>query len=144
LGGWQIAAAFEAQPGPPLTWGNLFYTGDVGNIRSGTQGLDRWFNTSGFVTSAALQPASFQTRVFPTRIGGCRADGLNRLDANIQRTFRITDRLNFQLRMDALNTLNESQFDVPNLDPTSTNFGKITNNTSSAMRFLLIQGRMRF
>jgi hypothetical protein len=30
------------------------------------------------------------------------------------------------------------------MDPTSTNFGKITNNTSSTMRFLLIQGRIRF
>jgi hypothetical protein len=46
--------------------------------------------------------------------------------------------------MDALNALNESQFDVPNLDPTSTNFGKITNNTSSTMRYLLFQGRIRF
>jgi len=77
-------------------------------------------------------------------VSGCRADGLNRLDANIQRTFKITERVNFQLRMDALNALNRSQFDVPNLDPTSTNFGKITNNTSSTMRFLLIQGRVRF
>jgi hypothetical protein len=46
--------------------------------------------------------------------------------------------------MDALNALNRSQFDVPNLDPTSTNFAKVTNNTSSTMRFLLIQGRVRF
>ena len=82
--------------------------------------------------------------MFPTRISGCRADGLNRLDTNIQRTFRMNDRMSFQLRMDALNVFNESQFDVPNLDPTSTNFGKITNNTSSTMRFLLIQGRIRF
>ena len=144
FGGWQIAAAFEAQPGPLLNWGNLFYTGNLSDICSGPQTLDRWFNTSGFVTSPALQPNSFQARVFPTRISGCRADGLNRLDANVQRTFKITEHLNFQLRMDALNTLNESQFDVPNADPTSTNFGKITNNTSSTMRFLLIQGRMRF
>jgi hypothetical protein len=144
IGGWQIAAAFEVQPGPLLNWGNLFYNGNLGSICSGTQTLDHWFNTAGFVTSPAQQPASFQARVFPTRISGCRADGLNRLDTNIQRTFRMNDRMSFQLRMDALNVFNESQFDVPNLDPTSTNFGKITNNTSSTMRFLLIQGRIRF
>ncbi len=144
LGGWQVAGAFEMQPGPLINWGNLYYSGDVNNICSGTRTLDQWFDTSGFVKSASLQPAAFQTRVFPTRIGGCRADGLNRLDGNIQRTFRVTDRLSFQLRMDALNALNHSQFDVPNTDPTSTNFGKITNNTSSTMRFLLIQGRLRF
>jgi len=144
LGGWQIAAAFEAQPGPLLNWGNVFYNGNPSGICGGTQTLDRWFNTAGFVTNPSLQPAAFQARVFPTRVGGCRADGLNRLDANIQRTFKIRENLSFQLRMDALNTLNESQFDVPNLDPTSTNFGKITNNTSSTMRFILIQGRIRF
>jgi hypothetical protein len=40
--------------------------------------------------------------------------------------------------------LNESQLDVPTLDPTSTNFGKVTNNTSSTNRYLLIQGRIHF
>ena len=75
---------------------------------------------------------------------GVRADGLNRLDANIQRTFKIKEGFSFQLKMDALNAANRSQMDVPNLDPTSTNFGKITSNTSSTMRYLLIQGRIRF
>jgi len=144
LGGWQLAAAYEAQPGPLLDWGNVFYTGNIGDISNGPRTLDRWFNTAGFVTDPAKQPASFQARVFPQRVDGPRADGLNRMDANVQRTFRIRESLSFQLRLDALNVMNRSQFDVPNLDPTSTNFGKITNNTSSTMRFLLIQGRVRF
>ena len=54
------------------------------------------------------------------------------------------ERLTAQLRMDALNVANHSQFDNPNLDPTSTNFGKVTNNTSSTMRFLLFQLRLKF
>jgi hypothetical protein len=144
LGGWQVAAAYENQPGPLLTWGNLFYTGDPNNICSGTSTPDHWFNTAGFVTDAAQQPAAFQARVFPRRIGSCRADGLNRLDANIQRQFRIREGMSFQLRLDALDALNRSQLDVPTLDPTSTNFGKVTNNTSSTNRFLLIQGRFHF
>src|SRR5260370_33664622 len=144
LGGWQISGAYEWQPGPLLNWGNLFYSGDPNNICSGNRTLDQWFNTSGFVTNPAQQPAAFQARVFPARIGGCRADGLNRLDTNVQRTFKIRESLEFQLRLDALNVANHSQFDVPNLDPTSTNFGKITNNTSSTMRFLLIHVRIRF
>jgi hypothetical protein len=145
FGGWQVAAAYENQPGPLLNWGNIFYSGDPNKICSGwTQTPDHWFNTAGFVTDASQQPASFQARVFPPRVGSCRADGLNRLDANIQRTFKIREGLTFQLRMDALNALNESQLDVPNQDPTSTNFGKITNNTSSTNRYLLIQGRIHF
>jgi hypothetical protein len=145
FGGWQTAAAYEVQPGPLLNWGNIFYNGDPNNICSGwSQTPDRWFNTADFVKDAALQPAAFHARVFPRRVGSCRADGLNRLDANIQRKFRIREGITFQLRLDALDALNRSQLDVPNLDPTSTNFGKVTNNTSSTNRFLLIQGRISF
>ena len=145
LGGWQLSAAWEAQPGPLVTWNNVFYTGNPDDVCSGWNSTpDRWFNTAGFVTAAAQQPASFQARVFPRRIGSCRADGLNRLDANIGRKFQIREGMNFQIRLDALDALNRSQLDVPNIDPTSTNFGRVTNNTSSTNRFLLIQARFQF
>ena len=77
-------------------------------------------------------------------VGGVRADGLNRIDANIQRDFRLSERFTLQLRMDALNAANRSQFEAPNRDPISTNFGRVTNNTSSTMRFLLFQVRIKF
>jgi hypothetical protein len=144
VGGWQIASAYEWQPGPLLQWGNVFYKGDPNQICSGARTLDRWFNTSGFVTDPTQTPAAFQAQVFPNRIGNCRADGLNRLDFNIQRTFKIKERLSFQLRMDALNIANHSQFNPPDLNPVNSTFGKVTNNTSSTMRFLLIQGRIKF
>ncbi len=143
-GGWQVAATYEWQPGALLDWGNLFYSGDLANINSGARTLDRWFNTDGFERDASKVPAAFQARVFPTRIDGARGDGLNRMDANIQRDIRLSERFTFQLRMDALNVANHSQFENPNMDPTSTNFGRVTNNTSSTMRFLLFQARLKF
>lgn len=145
LGGWQVAAAYELQPGALITWDRFFfYYGDPSEVNNGERTLDRWFNTDNFEKNAQRTPAAFQKRVFPWRIDGARADGLNRLDTNIQRDFRITERVTFQLRMDALNVVNRSQFEGPNTDPVSTNFGKVTNNTSSTMRFLLFQGRIRF
>jgi hypothetical protein len=144
FGGWQVAAAYEWQPGPLLDWGNLFYTGDLANINTGTRTLERWFNTDGFERDAQKNPAAYQARVFPTRVDGVRGDGLNRLDTNIQREFRVRERIALQFRMDALNVANHSQFENPNVDPTSTNFGRITNNTSSTMRFLLFQVRVKF
>jgi hypothetical protein len=144
FGGWQIAGTYEWQPGALLDWGNLFYYGDTADIITGERTLDRWFNTEGFERNAARTPAAFQARLFPTRIDGARGDGLNRIDANIQRDFRLTERFTLQLRMDALNAANRSQFENPNLDPVSTNFGRVTNNTSSTMRFLLFQGRIKF
>ena len=139
-----MAATYEWQPGALLDWGNIFYSGDTSNINSGTRTLDRWFNTEGFERDPAKTPAAFQARVFPTRVDGVRGDGLNRMDANVQRDFRIKERLTLQLRMDALNLANHSQFENPNLDPTSTNFARVTNNTSSTMRFLLFQVRIKF
>jgi hypothetical protein len=144
LGGWQIAATYEWQPGALLDWGNLFYYGDLENINAGERTLDRWFNTDGFERNAQRTPAAFQARVFPTRVNGVRGDGLNRIDANIQRDFRLSEKFTLQLRMDALNAANHSQFENPNLDPVSTNFGRVTNNTSSTMRFLLFQARIKF
>ena len=144
LGGWQVAATYEWQPGALLDWGNAFYTGDLSNINSGTRTLDRWFNTDGFEKDPAKTPAAFQARVFPTRVDGVRGDGLNRMDTNLQREFKLAERVNLQFRMDALNVANHSQFDIPNMDPISTNFGKVTNNTSSTMRFLLFQVRLKF
>ena len=46
--------------------------------------------------------------------------------------------------MDALIIENHSQFNPPDLNPINSTFGKVTNNTSSTMRFLLIQGRIKF
>lgn len=144
VGGWQTAAAYERQPGPLLQWGNVFYNGDPNQICTGPRTLNAWFNTLGFVTATSQQPAAFQAQVFPERIGNCRADGLGRLDVNLQRTFKIRERFSFQIRMDALNVENHSQFNPPDLNPINSTFAKVTNNTSSTMRFLEIQGRIKF
>ncbi len=144
FGGWQIAGTYEAQPGALLDWGNLFYSGDLAAINTGTRTLERWFNTEGFERNAQRTPAAFQARLFPTRVNGVRGHGLNRIDANIQRDFQIKEKFTLQLRMDALNAANRSHFENPNLDPVSTNFGRVTNNTSSTMRFLLFQVRIKF
>jgi len=144
LGGWQTAATYEKQPGALLDWGNLFYYGELSNITTGTRTLDRWFNTDGFERDPAKTPAAFQARLFPTRVDGARGDGLDRIDANLQRDIRLSEVFTLQFRVDALNLFNRSQFENPNLDPTSTNFGRVTNNTSSTMRFLLFQVRLKF
>jgi hypothetical protein len=91
-----------------------------------------------------VRPLRFRPASSPTRVSGVRGDGLNRVDANIQRDFRLNERFTMQLRMDALNAANHSQFENPNIDPVSTNFGRVTNNTSSTMRFLLFQARLKF
>jgi hypothetical protein len=149
LGGWQIAATYEFQPGPMLGWGNLFYYGDINTFEadasSGTKTLDRWFNTDlPFERNASLLPAPFHVRVFPRVFNGLRADGLSQYNANLVRDFRIVEGVRFQVRADAINLQNRSQMAAPQLSPTSTNFGRITSQTSSLNRFYQVQARIQF
>jgi hypothetical protein len=149
LGGFQVAATYEFQNGPLLAWGNIFYKGDLStfaeDVTSNSKNWDQWFNTSlPFERVAANQPAAFQARVFPRFFDGVRADGLNQWNANVLRRFRIKERVNLELRGDFINLQNRSQVNPPDLGVTSTNFGRITSQTSSLNRFIQIQARLQF
>ncbi|MGH9661261.1 MAG: hypothetical protein ACRD96_22120, partial [Bryobacteraceae bacterium] len=143
-GGWQIAVTYEAQPGPLIDWGNRFFYGNLDDINTGVRTLDRWFNTDGFERNASRGPTGPHKRVFPTRIGDLRRDMTSQWNANIQRDFKFTEGLSLQLRLDALNLQNRSQFNAPNADPFSTAFGRVESQTSATNRFIQIQGRIRF
>lgn len=149
LGGWQMAATYEFQPGPLLGWGNLFYQGNLASFEadasSGEKTLERWFNTAvPFERAAANQPAAFQTRVFPRFFNKLRADGLSQWNGNLLREFRIREGLRFQVRADAINLQNRSQMNAPDINPVNTNFGRVTSQTSSLNRFYQVQGRLQF
>jgi hypothetical protein len=145
LGGWEIAASYQYQPGPLIGWSTtLYYNGDPSNICSGGHTLGQWFNTSGFVTASAAQATSFQAAVFPSYISGCRADNTNLLNASVMRDFRFFDRGSLQLRLDALNVANHPQFSGPNTSPTSGQFGQVTSQSSQINRLIEIQARIVF
>jgi hypothetical protein len=149
LGGFQIAATSEFQPGPLLAWGNNFYYGDIHSFEadatSTPKTLEQWFNTGlKFERNASALPAAFHVRVFPRYFNGLRADGLNQWNANVLREVKLYERLRLQLRADAINLQNRSQMSGPELSPTSTNFGRITSQTSSLNRFYQIQARLQF
>jgi hypothetical protein len=149
FGGFQIAATYEFQPGPLLAWGNLFYYGDINTFEadatSTPRTLEQWFNTGlKFERTPSLQPAAFHVRVFPRFFNGLRADGLKQWNANLLREFKVWERVRLQIRADALNLQNRSQMSGPDLSPTSTNFGRITSQTSSLNRFYQFQARLQF
>jgi len=156
LGGWQTGATFEYQPGALLDWGNLFFNGDLNSIakknpeialqRDGTIDLTKtWFNIdAGFERDATRQPAAFQKRSFPFRIDGVRGPGMFLVNANIVRNLDLGGRRRLQVRMDVQNLFDAVQWGNPNLDPTSTNFGRITTATNSIMRFFTFVARYSF
>ena len=144
-GGWQIGSTFELQPGPLLTWPNLFFSGDINNIKSSNPIPSQWFNiNAGFQRVASQAPGTYQARVFPPYIDGLRGDWTNLVNASLQRTFVIRERIKIQVRADAQNVMNRSQLAAPTMDPTSTLFGQSTSTSGQISRWYTLVGRINF
>lgn len=146
LSGWQIGGTYEWQPGALLEWpGNIFFYGNLDDIRLDNPTTDRWFNVdAGFERDPAKVPAAFQKRTFPFRIDGVRAPGLMHVNLNVARTLKLPGNKTLQLRVDALNALNNETYADPNLNPTSTQFGRITGNNGTYMRFVTFVTKFNF
>lgn len=146
LGGWQASGIYHLQSGRVIDWGNRFYYGenyeDIALSR-GERDRARWFNVEGFERASAAQPAAFHRRVFPQRLSFLRGDYMNQLDLSVQREFRLSGTTKFQVRVDAINALNNVQWDQPNTDPISSNYGVVTQQWNTP-RWLQVQGRLTF
>jgi len=165
-GGWQVAGTYEIQPGSLLMFGNVFFYGNLGDIKkenpekalaAKTGVIDNtkyWFNVNDpsgkpmFETDPTKTPTSFNTRNtnFPYYIDGLRGPGLTYTNINFQRSIAVGGRRTVQLRMDIQNLFNYAAFGNPNLDPTNTNFGKVTTGTTAAgaMRFFSFNFKFNF
>lgn len=138
IGGWVANAIYTYQIGAPLSWGNVIYYG--GPLNVDPRAIDAAFDTTRFNRISSQQLAS-NIRTFPTRFGNARQDGANNLDFSVIKNTAITERINFQLRFEAFNGLNHPEFDAPNLTPTSSSFGTITNQPNLA-RNIQLGGRI--
>jgi hypothetical protein len=142
-GGFQLAGTYEYQSGPLLSFGNLFYNGNLADIAKGPHSLAEWFNTDNFVTSAAAAPASYQARVFPKYVDQLRAAPTSIWNSNIQREFVLLERMRLQFRFDVLNLFNHTTFAGPDTNPLNSTFGKVLSTTGQPRR-LQIQVKLRF
>lgn len=84
----------------------------------------------GFNKDAAFQLAS-NIRTFPLRFNGLRGDDQQRWDFSLSKKFIITERINATFRAESFNLFNHVNFSVPNVNPTDSNFGRITGLQSS-------------
>jgi hypothetical protein len=145
-GGWQASGIYHLQSGRAIDWGNLFYYGSSYEnieIARGDRDRARWFNTDDFERGGTRQPASFHRRVFPQRFDYLRGDYMNQLDLSMQRTFSLRRGTNLLVRFDAINAFNNVQWDLPTTNPTSSNFGAVTQQWNTP-RWLQVQARMTF
>jgi hypothetical protein len=145
LGGWQVGGTFEYQPGGLLGWNNLFFYGDFKDIPVDNPTIDKWFNVdAGFERDPLKAPATFQKRVFPFRIDGVRGPNLLQQNVNFLRSFKLPGRRSFSVRVDIINLTNRTTFSNPNVNPTSTDFGRITTASSSTPRFVQFVTKLNF
>lgn len=107
---------------PSITWrGELLPNGKYDTTKDPPAGF------VGFEGRSNKQPASYTARIFPfSRSPWFRSDGIRNWDAKVKRNFRITERLKTSFDVDLLNATNHTNFAAPNTDPTSTNFGRVT------------------
>ena len=102
--GWSVSGTYEYQPGALLTGANLFFNGNLADIKKDKPEIalqpdgtidptKTWFNTeAGFVKATADQPAGFQKRVFPFRVEGVRGQSLSMTNMSVARTFTLGGR----------------------------------------------------
>jgi hypothetical protein len=143
LGGWNLSGIFTWYSGRPITPSidnyavgeTKPYTGpnNVPDLGSGSpyaadKNRDHWLAGASpdLKTGPFLSPASNTFGNYPVNSKIFGPQYVN-LDASIMKQFSITERIKFTLRLDAVNSLNHTNLDLPNADVTSSTVGQITN-----------------
>jgi hypothetical protein len=139
IGGWQVSAIYIYQSGLPLNWGDVVFFGNPDDIRTGPHTVEQWFNiNAGFTRNTATRPASYHYRTWPLRFSNIRGAAMNNVDASINKKWRFRERVEFQLRGEALNACNRVQFGNPTMDQFNTAFGQITGALNFARQLQLV------
>ena len=119
LGGWKIGVLQTAQSGAPFTvittanTTNAFPAGPLrpnilrdASLPGGDRTITRWFDTTAFAA-----PAPFTFGNSPR--SGLRGASLVTTDATLEKTFKITERVKFDVRGEFYNLLESRQFQYP-------------------------------
>jgi len=136
IGGWQLSGIFARQSGPPLSFGNVIFNGDVKDIvlPGDQRTAERWINTDAGFNRVSSQQLASNIRTFPLRFNGIRGDNQVRWDFSIIKTFRVKEETRIEFRAETYNAWNQTSFNTPNTTPTSSAFGTITSVVSPSGR----------
>lgn len=179
LGGWQIQAVYERQSGEPLQFGNVYFNGDPTQIKSRlgeknaqgqrygvdipafditnfyVGGVQLAANVPGYANNFTSSSAN-TIRNFPFTLDNLRNQRFLKFDVGISKNFNIREKMKFQIRVEAINLLNDPYFSAPNLTPptlpTTTNgvtnylgtFGYTNAPTRQPPRDIQIGARFTF
>jgi len=145
LSNWQIAPIYTYQSGTALGFGNAILTCPLDQIPISGHNSDKirqWFNTACFNRNTSQQLANNLITLSP-RFGGIRGDSYNSWDASLIKDTYLRERVQFELRFEALNVFNQVNFANPNTSPTSAAFGQVTAQ-NNVPRHLQLSLRLKF
>jgi hypothetical protein len=140
VGGWSFGVVAEANTGTPLSPimaannTDTFSAGNrpnlVGdpNLSSGrprSQKLAEWFNTAAFADPAQGQPSAVGLFGNAPRSFGTGPGQFN-VDLSLLKDFHAAERVDLQLRLEALDALNHANFANPDTQFGTAAFGQIT------------------
>jgi hypothetical protein len=149
LGNWQAAGIYTMQTGTPISItaacnlpgasGLGCYANRLkdGNLPSGKQNINQWFDTTAF-TNPAQYTFGNDSRTQPD----LRNPGLITFDAVLSRWQPIGERMRLQFRAEMYDILNHPNLGTPSTTITSSNFGQITSKSTN--RTITMALRLQF
>jgi hypothetical protein len=147
VGGWTVNGIYSYQTGGPIDWSNSDYVYLGGPLDfDATRTSSPILNTAAFDTNSKDQ-FQYHIRTWPSTLSSVRFESIENLDSSILKDFHFTERVYFQLRLEAFNSFNHPQFGAfsgssgPNMSPTSSAFGEY-NGQSNIPRAIQLGGRL--
>jgi hypothetical protein len=119
VGGWNLSGVATWHAGDLLHFPGMVASG---NPKISNPGPNGWFNTTVF----SLLPA-YTRATNPWYYSDIRGPKFFNVDATLNKDFSITERIRFQLHMDAFNAINNMNWNDPNMTVGSSQFGKSTD-----------------
>jgi hypothetical protein len=132
---WNLSTLYQVESGMPFTISVFGDTANSGTVLGenpvranatgqpifgrGTHTAGEWFNPAAFVAP----PAYTYGDVGRNSVYG---PGLQTMDVALARSFRLSERANFQFRAEAFNALNKTNLGTPNRFVNTPQFGTIT------------------
>ena len=138
LGGWAASGLFAYNSGAFLRFGGALVSGDPA-VDAPTKG--RWFNVDAFKPLPA-----FTRRGNPLQYSNIKGTNTVNLDMTLNKEFPITERVKFEVRIEAYNSTNSFFGNNPSTDPNNlATFGKILSQRGGVFgRQLQYTGRFYF
>jgi hypothetical protein len=82
----------------------------------------------------AAEQLDWNRRTLSSRFNDARADGVNQIDFSVIKAFSLHERLDLTYRCEFFNATNTPISSAPQLSPTNSNFGLITNQANQPRR----------